>query len=257
MKSQFAFTILFFIFFLLFFLSFDTNKEEESKIDNDKIVKLIRLGEKKSRYINKIDSIGKYLNKILLKRKENTFILCTDSIDSNGNIFPNYHIYTDNKVLRDLYVFSICILNKDTLIVNNNYEKLERINYLIHEFYKEILKNNLTKRELKKPLDYFNTYKIAEINFLLITDIYDKKGLTINEWKLFFNCLKIITDAKNDFQNEIALNYFGKTLNNISFLQKQTLIQYRRFSIVLNFNMNCKITKKPNIKITDSSFFHF
>ena len=244
---------------ILFLASCTSTKEksERSYIDNSKIVTLIRSGEKE---INNnqysFDSIGNSLNQIFKNDNRNKFILIQDSIDTkNGNIYEKYKVVPDINVLRDLYVFSICVLNKDTLIVNNKYESYHNLDTLIYIFNKTIVDRGLTERTMSKPISYFNTSKTQEINFILKADINTKKGLSNAEWKLFFNSLLKINSFKKAIQNKMAINRFDKPFDELQPSQKDAITQLKRFSIILSFDMPCAIHKKPGKETVEDSIF--
>ena len=244
---------------ILFLASCTSTKEksEKSYINNSKIVTLIRSGEKEiSNNHYSFDSIGNSLNQIFKNDNRNKFILIQDSIDTkNGNIYTKYKVVSDVNVLRDLYVFSICVLNKDTLIVNNKYESYHNLDSLIYIFNKTIVDKGLTERTMSKPISYFNTSRIREINFILKADINTKKGLSSAEWKLYFNILLNINSFKKAIQNKMAINRFDKLFDELQPSQKDAIIKLKRFSVILSFNIPCAIHKKPSKETVEDSVF--
>jgi len=255
MKRKYFYIQMLLILFLTSCIS-TKEKSRESHINNSKIVALIRSGEKEiSKNHYSFDSIGKSLNQIFENDNKNNFILIQDSIDvKKGNIYPKYKVVTDVNVLRDLYVFSICVLNKDTLIVNNKYESYHDLDTLIYIFNKTIVDKGLTEKRISKSINYFNASKIQEINFILKADINTKKRLSDAEWQLYFNSLGNINSFKKSIQNKMAINNFGKPFEYLLPSQKDAIIHVKRVSIILSFNTPCVIYKKPSKKkVSDSS----
>ena len=254
MKREYYYLPMLVILFLSSCIS-TKEKPEKSYANNSEIIALIKSGVKEIN--NKhysFDTIGNSLNKIFKYNNINKFILIQDSVDTkNGNVYEKYKVVANVNIPRDLYIFSICVLNKDTLIVNNKYENYHNLDTLIYIFNKTIVDKGLTERIISKPIIYFNTSKVREINFILKAYINAQKGMSNAEWKAYFiSLLKIIT-FKKVIQNKIAISRFDKPFNELQPLQKSAITQLEKFSIILSFNLPCAIFKKPSKETLEDS----
>ncbi len=244
---------------LLFFIIYQcTNKFENKsngKISNIEISDLIKKGEKVFQNIHAIEDIGCQINQLLLSQNNELLIYITDSIINENNKGPvlKYETIDFSKVgvYRDLYMFEICIINKDSLLVDkelvNNIVNLKKS---IEKFYDLVIKKlypypfPIEKDSIK----YFGEVEIPEIIFQLSTDIKSKRGLSKEEWKLFFTCLNEINNVIDNARNKLAIRQFGKSFDYLEVDKINAIVRVYSKKIILGFNFTC-----PYVQLPDSS----
>ncbi len=243
----------------LVFTNCTTKKNKQAKtMFNDHIDLFKSIIDEANNPTLEFDYIGKKLNQILLDYDQKPYVLITDSIESKSNklALKVYQIKYSKEGRRDLYTFSVCIMNQDSIGYLGEYYKPEQLKSLISNYFEDIANGVYPVRVKVDSLENIGKVNIPEIIFELVFDITKKNGLTEKEWTLFFHILKVYNEVLTEIQNEISFKYFGKDLSDLTFDQLNAVSQLRPKIFFLGFDFPCSYIQVPSQKTSDTEFIN-
>lgn len=130
------------------------------------------------------------------------------------------------------------ILDNDSLFINNSSYKLKEIKPFVKDFI-----FNPSSSFGHYAIDRYYTrhwgeIEVSRVTATLVANIRKNNGLSIDEWRMYFNCLKELISVFEEKQNEIALTEWGLNFNSLSDEQKLDLQEIASYRIWLYFDLS-------------------
>lgn len=245
-----------FILFLLWLLAIDCTKRNNQHIENINNVPS-NTGCKYIQNIENLNNVSSSSELILLAyqlRKDSLFYkicnILNDSIRSEENLFWFSSIidinYEEKEVLFSFHkigklypiihvsnCMEVSIENDDTILVENNLGTIDDIKRIAKEYISNPNSNcNYFKKEV---IDYFGEVELPIIGTQLIFKVRNKKGLTINEWKIFFDCMHELLSVYEEKRNEISMNKWNIKYDSLDIEKKIAVTKRVNYILFLFF----------------------
>ena len=198
-------------------------------------------------HVNIDDSILVNLNKQFLGNIEAINIIITDSVIVNNQSLALKVFDVSSTIIgrKDLYTFSICIKNKDSIGYLGNYYKPNELRPLIEEYFDDVDRGAIPVKVRKDTLKKIGLVNVPEIIFELQVDAIANNGLSPNEWNLLLKVLKLIKQEINKIQSKTSEKYFNKPVDKLNVDQLKTLVRIRPSIISIDFNGSCSVLQIP------------
>ncbi len=129
--------------------------------------------------------------------------------------------------------FEISVENEDTIRIGNELVKVHDIKKFAEEFVSR--PDSICQCYEKDVIDFFGEVKILKGGTLLSIRVKNEKGITKNEWKLFFNCMNEIISFYENKRNEISKHKWNIEYNSLSFKKKIAVTEMTNFVMFIMF----------------------
>lgn len=213
----------------------------EIKNNNEKIIKELTIPELiKTTYELRKDDIFlelcQLLNDSILANKYFWLQTITEineefkTIDWGFSVEQNYPPSVSTRLL-----FDVCINNDNKILIQNKYVNINEIKALATEyiFNPDIIDKHITN--VNVDVDFLGTMNISQVMAVLSINVKNKKGLSVEEWTLFFDCMYELMSVFEEKKNEIANNKWGNNFDLLNYEQKLAITKIVDFRLSLFF----------------------
>lgn len=176
-----------------------------------------------------IGSIGLLMNRLILQKERTFRIVIRDSIDLEEEMF--------------LYCFTTQEYSQQKLrhINDNCYEVYfkNETNIFVEGFHTDpnSIEELIIKNYGSVSFDKTNNQDYTALTICLGANVYYSKGLTMNAWNKYFNCLFSIIEAYKSIRNKIGLNLYGQAFEKLKFAEKEEIVKRYPLKIILYYDM--------------------
>lgn len=131
--------------------------------------------------------------------------------------------------------FEIC-LNDCSIFINGLKGDLTLLTINLENFYKQVYNSNLTKGSKIDSIPFFGKVLIPRI---IVNIGIDSKSNHFNkeEWLTFAKCIDTVYRTIQVERNELAIDVFGVSFEDLSIEKKKAILVYKPIEIVLYFDM--------------------
>jgi hypothetical protein len=135
----------------------------------------------------------------------------------------------------DHKMLNICLENEKSIYIHHKPGNVSMIKDTAIDYIYDPGNKYKFPEKKKKVVKYFGEVELPRVPIFFVTHLKKKKGLNVNEWKLFFACLHEIIELFHEKMNQLAMEKWNMSYNSLPAEKKSVLLQVASIGILIVF----------------------
>lgn len=190
---------------------------------------------------NKFVEVSKLLNDTIVNSKTPFYLYTLTEINKIDKTISWVFHEKEKNILRvsDRLIFRICIKDSSSLYINHLKCDLSEIKNMASQYI--YYPNGIDKDIIhyKINAEYIGTVEISRVEVHLCCDVQKNSGLSVNEWKLFFDCIHELILVFEEQKDKLAIEKFGQKYEFLPFEKKSIFADVVGYPLIIDFFDEC------------------
>jgi len=142
--------------------------------------------------------------------------------------------------LRHRSILRVCVVNKDSILINDDFQRLEGFKEIAKEFVSNPTDREDYSEHRQINIDLLGTVRVPK-GVLSIRTLHGYYGpMSIIDWELFFRIINCFNEAYLELRSEFAIAKWNIEFDELEFNRRVALTKMYPTNIELNFMRNCR-----------------